>query len=164
MNKDTQATVPVFIDHSNPPREGKKIVERDTVQCIVKHPTEEKYLGLKWKNYDWQTFIIGGVEKGEDAVEAGKREIFEETGFKNPVFVRQLGGIVQSHYFANHKDENRIANVKGLLFELKDLDRAEIDPEEAAKHDALWIPKEEMPAFVRGAEVHELWDRLIKGA
>jgi 8-oxo-dGTP pyrophosphatase MutT (NUDIX family) len=162
MNPTETSQIPVFIDHSNPPREGKKNVERDTVQCIVKHPTEEKFLGLKWRHYDWQTFIIGGVEKGEDVVEAGKREILEETGFKNSVFVKQLGGIIQSHYFANHKDENRIANVRGMLFELKDLEQDPIDAEEAEKHEALWIPKDEMPSFVRGAEVHELWNRLIK--
>ena len=34
------------------------------------------------KDFQWQ-FPQGGIEDGEDFIEAGKRELFEETGIKN---------------------------------------------------------------------------------
>ena len=46
-------------------QEGKPIAERTVVHCIVKHWSENKYLCLKWKKVNWQTFIVGGVEAGE---------------------------------------------------------------------------------------------------
>jgi len=155
--------IPLFIDHTNPPREGKKEVARDTVQCIVKHPTEDKFICLKWKKYNWQTFIIGGIEEGETAEDAGIREIKEETGYQNIKFIRQLGGIVHSKYFATHKDENRLAIVRGLYFVLENEERKIVDEKEQENFEVVWISKEEVPNFVRGAEVGELWRRLVAG-
>ncbi len=155
--------IPQFIDASNPPRPDKKTVTRDTVQCIVHNKKTNTVLCLNWKVYGWQTFIIGGVEAGENAIEAGKREVLEETGYKNLKYLGQLGGVVESHYFAAHKDENRIALVKGLYFELIDDEKMAITEDEAAKFEIVWVPFDDIPHFVRGAEVHELWQRLEQG-
>lgn len=65
-------------------------VEREAVSVIVKHWSEEKYLGLKWKKVDWDTFLTGGVESGQTPEQAAVAEILEETGYQNPKFVRRL--------------------------------------------------------------------------
>ena len=41
------------------------------------------------KDFRWQ-FPQGGIEAGEDIVEAGKRELYEETGIKNLRFVHKM--------------------------------------------------------------------------
>jgi 8-oxo-dGTP pyrophosphatase MutT (NUDIX family) len=153
-------SIPYFIDKNNPPRDGKKTVERNTVQCIVKHWNKDLYLGLRNKKFGFQTYVIGGIDRGEDALTAGRREILEETGFTTPRFVKKLGDIIHSAYFATHKDENRLARVQGLYFELENGEQDDIAPHEMADVEIVWLTKEEMPSFVKGAEVHELWTRL----
>jgi leucyl-tRNA synthetase len=44
-------------------RDDKPFVERNAILAIVKHWKEEKYLGLKWKEVDWETFVTGGIER-----------------------------------------------------------------------------------------------------
>src|SRR3989338_3953565 len=61
-------------------RKNEPKVERNVVVAIIKNPKTKKYLLLKWKKNDWAGFVTGGIEKGEDIVEAAKREILEETG------------------------------------------------------------------------------------
>ena len=151
---------PIFVDYTNPPRDGASTIKRKTVQCIVKHWNENKYLCLKWKKYDWQTFIIGGVEEGEDMAGAGMREIREETGYMDIRFVKQLGPPVYAKYFAAHKSENRLSEVYGLCFELKSDKKLPVSTKETETHDAVWIEREKVKDFVRGAEIPELLVRL----
>jgi leucyl-tRNA synthetase len=136
--------MPHLTDKKNPPREGKKTVERDTIHALVRNPKDGKFLCLEWKNHPWTTFIVGGVENGEDVVEAATREVLEETGYSNLKYVETLGGKVQSEYFAAHKDENRMANTSALLFELEDDTRERVVEEEAAKHSILWLSLDEI--------------------
>ncbi|HWQ59763.1 MAG TPA: class I tRNA ligase family protein [Candidatus Fimivivens sp.] len=136
--------MPHLTDKKNPPREGKKTVERDTIHALVRNPKDGKFLCLEWKNHPWTTFIVGGVENGEDVVGAAMREVLEETGYSNLKYIETLGGKVQSEYFAAHKDENRIANTSALLFELEDDTRERVVEEEAAKHSILWLSLDEI--------------------
>jgi leucyl-tRNA synthetase family protein len=120
---------PVRTDYSNPPVEGKKTVARKTIHALVRNPKDDTYLTLKWKQFDWYTFIVGGVDEGEELVEAAKREIFEETGYKNLKFIKTLGEPVEAHYFAAHKDENRKAITTAIVFELIDDEKEDITEE-----------------------------------
>lgn len=138
----TQVVAPEVEDEVNPPQTDKDFVPRKSVHAIVRHPYEEKILSLKWKEHDWQTLIVGGVEEGEDVVEAAKREVYEETGYKNISFVEECPLEIVSHYFAAHKDENRRAHTHTLVFELDDEKRDEVSGEEKAKHSVEWIEEE----------------------
>lgn len=131
---------PHLVDPKNPPRLGKPIRERLTVQAIIHDPKTDQYLCLKWKEQPWTTFIVGGVEPGEDMIQAATREIIEETGYQQVSFVKQLGGPVQAEYFAAHKNENRVALATALLFELKGQRRVEVATEEQVKHEVVWQP------------------------
>ena len=86
-----EVVVPRIIDHTNPHVEGKEIVSRNATISIVHDPKTKKYLCLKWKKQPWTTFISGGIEDGEDALESAKREVLEETGYKNLKLIRTLG-------------------------------------------------------------------------
>ncbi|MCE9628660.1 MAG: class I tRNA ligase family protein [Candidatus Vogelbacteria bacterium] len=134
-----QVVVPVRIDKKNPPQSGKKNVERKTIHALVVNPKTGKLLCLKWKNFPWTGFVVGGVDEGEDIVIAARREVLEETGYKNLKLVRTLGGLVRGEYFAAHKDENRIALSNAILFELQNEDREPVSDEESDKHEVVWL-------------------------
>jgi leucyl-tRNA synthetase len=132
--------LPHVIDKKNPPREGKKTAPpRRTIHAIVKDPKTGKYLGLKWKNHPWTTFIVGGVEAGEDIIDAAKREVVEETGYSDIKFIKVLGGPVKGEYFAAHKDVNRVAVTSAVLFELVSDRQTNINEEEKKEHDPVWL-------------------------
>lgn len=132
-----EVVIPRMPDHTNPHREGKDIIFRNAIIAVLKNPKTEKYLTLKWKKQPWTTFVMGGIEGDEDPVDAAIREIKEETGYKNFKFVKSLGS-AQSEFFAAHKDVNRIAHTRSLLFELIDESREEISDEEKDIHELEW--------------------------
>lgn len=138
-------------------------VERDAAVCIIKHWEDDKYLCLKWKAHDWHGFVVGGVEKGEDLVAAAKREILEETGYKNARFVRTLGGVIHSQFYQLLKKENRWAHFHGLYFELASGDMQDVAEEEKAIHDVLWLSGKEVESFLNVHDLALLWARFRKG-
>jgi leucyl-tRNA synthetase len=135
---------PRVVDQKNPPVKGKKTVARKTVHALIRNPKTKKILCLQWKKHPWTTFVLGGVEEGEDLVEAARREIKEETGYTNLKFIRVLGGPVISEYFAAHKDENRIATATTVLFDLASDAREEVSSEELEKHEVIWLDRKEL--------------------
>ncbi len=132
------------VDKHDPPMADKKTVVRRMIQAIVIDPKTKKVICLRWKKFPWTTFITGGVEDGEEIIEASKREILEETGYSNVKYIKTLGGPVESHYFANHKDENRKALCSALVFELVDEEREEMSEKEKAIHDVVWLSWDEI--------------------
>lgn len=69
-----EVLIPKCIDKRNPPVEGKKSVERRNVHVIVKNPKTNQVIVLKWRNHPWSTFPMGGIEDGEDILEAARRK------------------------------------------------------------------------------------------
>lgn len=120
-------------------RPGEKNVERNVAQCIVWHPTENKIIVLEVPAYKWQTLVMGGIDEKEEWVEGAKREIYEETGYKNAEFIGYAGQELWSEFWALHKNENRIAHFRGMQFKLKNLYKDEIDGDEADKHVIRWM-------------------------
>ena len=156
-----QVIMPQFVDEKNPPQEGKRTEVRRMVHGIVRDPKTNKILCLKWKKQPWTSFVIGGAEEGEDLLEAVKREIYEETGFKNLKLVKVLGGMVQSEYYAAHKDENRLGFSTGFYFELIDNEQTPLSPEESDKHEIIWRDRKDITrATMTCAEVDEWFKRI----
>jgi len=135
--------------------------KRETVVCIVKHWSENKYLCLKWKKHNWKTFVVGGTD-GEDEVKAGLREITEETGYTSAKFIKKLGGKVHNQFFASHKNENRWAVITPLYFELENGGKTEIDQKENDTHDAIWVNYDQVLNYIFDDESDSIfWNRLI---
>jgi leucyl-tRNA synthetase/predicted alpha/beta hydrolase family esterase len=139
-----EVVLPSVIDENNPPVEGKKAVERTMVQAIIHNPRTDKYLNLAWKEHPWMTFVLGGVDKGEDLIEAAKREVLEETGYTDLEVKRVLGGPIRAEYFAAHKDENRVAYATAIHFELTSDNQEPISDEEQAKHELVWVDRKDL--------------------
>ena len=134
-----EVVVPSIIDKRNPPVEGKEKITRKTVHVIVKNPVTGKYLGLKWREFPWTTFVMGGIEEGESVEEAGRREVRTETGFVNLKLVKVLQGQVRAEFFAAHKNQNRISFATAVMFELEDENQVEKELEDHEKFDVIWL-------------------------
>jgi 8-oxo-dGTP pyrophosphatase MutT (NUDIX family) len=149
--------IPYFEDEDSKLRPDLPISERETVGVILWNPEKNEVLCLDWPKFDWKTFIIGGVEDGEETKEAAKREIEEETGYADIEFVADLGKL-RSAYFATHKNENRIANTTGLLFKLKSTVQQAIDISDLP-HVFKWIPKNEVAEYINLSSQKYLWQK-----
>ncbi len=158
-----QVIEPSFIDTKNPHVEGKEVTDRNGVIGIVRNPNNNTFLCLSWKHADWTAFITGGIEDNEDALEAVKREILEETGYTDLKRVANLGN-TRSEFFASHKDVNRIGHTTSFLFDLESDAQVEITEEEKAKHDIVWLSADELQSKgMRHAEFDYLWNQIQNG-
>ncbi len=144
-------------------RSNMPTVRRKTAFALVKHWKEDKYLCLDWEKFGWHSGIIGGIEEGEDPIEAALREIIEETGYKHPSFVQYVGKAMHTSFFAAHKQVNRYADGVGMLFELKDDVWEEPKEEETANHKAVWIDGDKMETFLNLKNFQYMWQVLMKG-
>jgi leucyl-tRNA synthetase len=117
----------------------------------------EAYLLLKWKKVAWSGFVTGGIEEGEDLVEAGKREILEETGYKNARFVRDVGQAIHVQFYHPLKEENRHARFHGLYFELENGEQDPIAEEEKDICDLEWVPRENVESMLNVPDMKYLW-------
>lgn len=158
-----EVIMPKVIDAHDPPLPELETVERNAVEAIIVNPKNDKFLCLKWKAFPWIASVVGGIEDGEDAVEAGKREVLEETGYKNLKYLKTLGGPVESHYHAAHKGHNRKAKVHGVVYELINEEKVEISEEEKDRYDIVWMSWDEInqSGLVRTAE-HDIFEQRYK--
>ena len=164
-----QVIAPKFVEPANPPRADKPTTRRKNVHVIVRRPSDGKILLLQWfvnltKGRDsLHTFIIGGLEKGENLAEAAAREVREETGYRHLKFVRQLELEVHTEYFAGHKDENRYAEIQIVVFDLLDDEHDEIPAEELKKHAPVWADPDKVEKMVNVVDGPFIWNWYCGG-
>ncbi|MEI6660059.1 MAG: class I tRNA ligase family protein [bacterium] len=142
--KIKEIIIPKVVDKKNPPQEGKETVERNAIQAIIINPKDQKVLCLKWKKFPWTTLVVGGIEGNEDPILAARREVLEETGYKNLKYIKTLGGQVESHFYAAHKGVNRKALFTAVVFDLENEERVETSAEEKSIHDIHWMTWDEL--------------------
>lgn len=143
--EDTQE--PLFVaEGADAPREGVPFIEREAITALVRDPKTGKYLGLRWKEVDWETFITGGIEDGQTAEEAARAEIREESGYKNLRLVSELPRY-HSKFYHTPKGVNRYAHFQSFLFELENNEREQLTADEQKKHDCVWLDETELAKF-----------------
>lgn len=153
--------IPSIIDHKNSHKENWPVVERNNIHAVVYNPKNDSYLTLAWKNHNWKTIVLGGIDEGEDLIAAAKREVLEETGYKNIEFKKYLGSPIQSLYSADHKQQNRIAYSHGLYFELINDEQEEVSSSEKDLFDIVWMDsKQFIPENITNVELSFWLDRI----
>ncbi len=154
-----EVVMPHIIDKNNPPVPGKPSKTRRNVHAVVRDPKTGLFLILRSQTFGWDTVVIGGIEEGESAEEAARREILEETGYTDLTYKGPLGGTVMAEYFAKHKDENRVSLTEGLYFELAS--DAKVERTDPDVGEVLWVPAGEfVPGVMVNAELPLWLERL----
>ena len=169
VNKDVLVTydknnIPCFtqITDSSAFKEGLPVIERNAIAAIVKHWSEDKYIGLKWKKVPWKTIITGGAEGNQTSEEGAVMEIIEETGYLHPKLIKKLGK-TDAKFFHVPKNVNRHAHFDVMYFELEDGEKNELSAEESANHEVVWLSKDEMSDFLTPAGQQHILNTLFLG-
>lgn len=87
------------------------------------------------KNNSW-SLPKGHIDPGEDAIKAAQREIYEESGVKNLVLVKSLGG-----YTRRSGNGAEIKNISMFLFKT---DQEKLKPADPENPGAVWIDKDKV--------------------
>ena len=146
------------------PKENKSTEKRDVAVAIVKSPKNNTYLCLNWKTTSWKAFPAGGIEEGEtDLANVARREVKEETGYKNLKFIKQIGKSVYAEFFRPHKDSNVFAHFQYLLFELENEEKVPVSEEEKKTHEPVWIKENDIESFINVWSQKIAWKRYIQG-
>jgi 8-oxo-dGTP pyrophosphatase MutT (NUDIX family) len=136
-----------FIDTgADAPRVGLPFKERAAVTAIVRDGVTGKYLGLRWHEIAWETFVTGGIEADQTAEEAARAEVREETGYFNLQLVCELPSY-DAKFYHGPKGENRHAHFQCFLFETTAEGYRAPAAQELQKHQPVWLSEEELTVF-----------------
>lgn len=141
-------------------RPDKKMTQRNVVVVVMKHPTEDLWLCMRKKKFDWIDFVMGGIEGEETPEEAGARELTEETGFTDFEIIGTLPDVYYDRFYAAHKDVNREITVHTVYGQLKSLKAQDRDPEEIAEGEVRWTSSEDLPKVLHTDAHRWDWERV----
>ena len=128
-------------------RETEPVMDSRGIIAIVKHWADDTYIGLKWPDAGWGTFLTGGLDEGLTPEETALKEICEETGYTDAHIVEPLG-IIHSKYYHAPKQFNRFGHAHTFYVELRSDAHVQVSPEELVKHKLHWLTKKELKSFL----------------
>ncbi len=141
-------------------RTDEPVQESQGVIALVKHWSEDTFIGLRWPSAQWGTLLTGGIDDGLSPEETVLKEIREETGYTNAKIVRNLG-MIHSKYYHAPKGLNRFGHAPSFYVELQDGSRQDVSPEETAKHDVQWLTMDELRSFLTSASHFPVLDAYL---
>lgn len=140
-------------------RPGLPVIERDPIAVIIKHPTDDLYLLADWKQSEWRGFLTGGIEDGDTVEETVRKEILEETGYKNVATITSTDIVSHALFYHPVKNVNRLAHYHLVIAQLADLERSEVSKEEQAIADFIWVPTVDVEKTLTRKGIKLLWNQ-----
>ncbi len=140
---------------------------KKAVYAIVRNPKNNHIIVLDWgprqERHGGYMLIGGGLEEGENYVDAAKREISEETGYKNFKLVKETDFLGHGYFYSNTKQKNMHASGKGLLFDLIDEEKTEtnLDEGEKDKFTVTWQPAHRVATMLDDGIHEAMFRRLV---
>lgn len=135
---------------------------RHGIVAVVENEAGE-LLTLNWgDSYGGHLLIGGGMEEEENAEDCARREIKEETGYRNVELISRTETI-HHNYFAKSKGIAREMEAIGLHFKLVDDTQGEQDLEayERDKFSLAWLSQEEAQRRIQDPLHHYVFERLL---
>lgn len=147
-------------------KESVKTVRRHSLIAIIENKENKKFLCEDTQNGKYRSFVQGGIEEGKTIEQAAKREILEETGYKD-ITIEYISEIpVINHFFAAYKGPNgtnRFAKLEIVYGRLNSLEREEVSDEEKLKHTVKWVSKNNLKDFININHNLYALDSLLSG-
>lgn len=143
-------------------RKDKPMTEREVVVVAMKHPTEDKYLCVQNRKFQWIDFVMGGIEGEESPIEAAKREVVEETGYCDFGELREVEELCYDNFYAAHKEVNRHITIHTVYGVFKSLEREERSDQEKEIAEVMWIPAGELAEKLTQKAHKYIWG-LVQG-
>lgn len=138
--------------------EGQEVIARNVVTCVVKHPTEDKYLIVNPAGSDYWSPLMGGMDDGETPSDTARRELEEETGYFDVKEIIEKDEVLCSEFYAQHKQQNRIAYCNTVVLQLASLEQHPVTDEEAALQVYEWVSPEEAKERCLGAGARQIFE------
>lgn len=145
-------------------------IKKEAVVVVLRNPKTNQYLILNWgprkERYGGRLLIGGSIEPKESLEDCAKREIAEETGFTNVKMVSVLDYRVHSHYFSNVVNKDFHAEISGMMFDLIDETRQEIqlDEGEKDKFKLEWVEESSAVKLIDDKAHLHIFEALIKNS
>jgi ADP-ribose pyrophosphatase YjhB (NUDIX family) len=124
--------------------ENQKPITRVSAGGVVIGP-QGKILVVSQHGNSW-SLPKGGIDPDENEISAAEREIYEESGVRNLVYIKPLGTYGRFRIGKDGgEDKNTLKIIKMFLFTTSDTELKPIDPENP---EAKWIDKDEVAGLL----------------
>ena len=112
------------------------------------------------QNHDSYSLPKGHVDKGENYLEAAKREIYEETGIENLQYIKELGSYSRYKIGLDGKDD--LSELKIIYIYLFISNQVNLVPKDPHNPFAIWAKIEKVKEYLTHKEDVKFFNDTLK--